>query len=162
MAAKLENCSKEEQQSVIRFSWTEGVLDAQIHHCMCAQNGDNALSHKVVYEWIEIFKNGLTNVTDAECSGHPTTATTAQNQEGPILETYLERGTTVTSATYCDILQEGLKPAVCSKRKQTVRGCPIVARQCLSPYCGLHIGNLQEIEVGSRGTSSSQSRFSAI
>jgi hypothetical protein len=49
---------------------------------MCAQYGDNALSHRFVYEWIEMFKNGRTSVTDAECSGHPTTATIAQNEEG--------------------------------------------------------------------------------
>jgi hypothetical protein len=34
------------------------------------------------------------------------------DSQGPILETYLERGTTVTSATYCDMLREGLKPAI--------------------------------------------------
>jgi hypothetical protein len=48
---------------------------------MCAQYGDNARSHRIVYEWIEMFKNGRTSVTDAECFGHPTTATTAQNEE---------------------------------------------------------------------------------
>jgi hypothetical protein len=48
---------------------------------MCAQYGDNALSHKVVYEWIEIFKNGHMNVTDAEHSSHPTAATAALNEE---------------------------------------------------------------------------------
>jgi len=37
--------------------------------------------------------------------------------QGPILETYQERGTTVTSATYCDILQRELKPAIRSKRR---------------------------------------------
>jgi histone-lysine N-methyltransferase SETMAR len=37
--------------------------------------------------------------------------------KGPILETCLERGTTITSATYCDMLQGGLKPAICSKRR---------------------------------------------
>jgi hypothetical protein len=34
-----------------------------------------------VYEWIEMFKKGRTSVTDAERLGHPTTATTAQNEE---------------------------------------------------------------------------------
>jgi hypothetical protein len=29
----------------------------------------------------------------------------------------MERGTTVTSATYCDMLQGGLKPAIHSKRR---------------------------------------------
>jgi hypothetical protein len=28
-----------------------------------------------------MFKNGCRSVTDAECSGHPTTTTTAQNEE---------------------------------------------------------------------------------
>jgi hypothetical protein len=40
------------------------------------------------------------------------------DSQGPILETYLECGTTVTSATHCDILQRGLKPAICSKRRE--------------------------------------------
>jgi hypothetical protein len=31
MAVKLENCIKEEQQSVIRFLWAEGVPGGQIH-----------------------------------------------------------------------------------------------------------------------------------
>jgi transposase len=34
-----------------------------------------------VYEWIEMFKNGRTSVLGAERSGHPTTDTTAQNEE---------------------------------------------------------------------------------
>jgi hypothetical protein len=81
IAAKLENCAKEEQQSVKRFLWAEGVPGGQIHQCMCAQYGDSALSHRIVYEWIEMFKNDYTSVTDAECLGHPTTATSAQNEE---------------------------------------------------------------------------------
>jgi hypothetical protein len=44
MAAKLENCTKEEQRSVIRFLWAEGVPGGQIHQRTCAQYGDNALS----------------------------------------------------------------------------------------------------------------------
>ena len=40
IAAKLINCTKEEQRSVIRFLWAEGVPRAQIHHRMCAQYED--------------------------------------------------------------------------------------------------------------------------
>jgi hypothetical protein len=65
---------------VICFLWAEGVPGGRIHQCMCAQYGYNALSHRVVYEQTEIFKNGHTSVTDAERSGHQTTATTAQNE----------------------------------------------------------------------------------
>ena len=81
MAVKLINCTKEEQRSVIRFLWEEGVLGAQIHLRMCAQYGDKVLSHRIVYEWIEMFENGCTSVTDAECSGRPATATTTRNEE---------------------------------------------------------------------------------
>jgi hypothetical protein len=38
------------------------------------------------------------------------------DSQGPILETYQKHGTTVTSATYCDMLHRELKPAICSKR----------------------------------------------
>jgi hypothetical protein len=58
MAAKLENCTKEEQRSVIGFLWAEGVPGRQIQQCMCAQYGDNALPCRVVYEWIEMLENG--------------------------------------------------------------------------------------------------------
>jgi histone-lysine N-methyltransferase SETMAR len=37
------------------------------------------------------------------------------DSQGPIPETYLEHGTPVKSATYCDMLQGGLKPAIRSK-----------------------------------------------
>jgi len=42
------------------------------------------------------------------------------DSQGPILETYQERGTAVTSATYCDILQGDLKRTICSKRRGKV------------------------------------------
>jgi len=57
------------------------------------------------------------------------------DSQGPILETYQECGTTVTSAMYCDMLQRELKPAIRSKRRgklskeilllhdNAVRGC---------------------------------------
>ena len=40
IAAELINCTKEEQRSVIRFLWAEGVPGAQIHLRMCAQYED--------------------------------------------------------------------------------------------------------------------------
>ena len=81
MAVKLINCTKEEQRSVIRFLWEEGVPGAQIHLRMCTQYGDKVLSRRIVYEWIEMFENGRKSVTDAERSGGPATATTTRNEE---------------------------------------------------------------------------------
>ena len=57
------------------------MLGAQIHLRMCAQYGDKFLSRRIVYEWIEMFQNGHTSVTDAERSGHLATATTTRNEE---------------------------------------------------------------------------------
>ena len=77
MSACLSVCTKEEQRSVIRFLWAEGVKGAEIHTHLCTQYGDNALPRRsVVYEWIEMFKNGRTSVMDAEHSGRPSTSTT--------------------------------------------------------------------------------------
>jgi len=81
MAAKLINCTKEEQRSVIRFLWAERVPGAKIHLHMCAQYGDKVLSRRIVYEWSEMFENGRTSVTDAERYGHPATTTTTRNED---------------------------------------------------------------------------------
>ena len=81
MAAKLINCTKEEQHSVIRFLWAEGVPGVQIHLRMCAQYGDKVLSRRIFYEWIEMLENGCTNVMDAERSGCPATVMTTRNEE---------------------------------------------------------------------------------
>jgi hypothetical protein len=40
-------------------------MDKFISACMLSME-DNALSRRVVYEWIEMFKNGCTSVTDAD------------------------------------------------------------------------------------------------
>jgi hypothetical protein len=49
--------------------------------------------------------------------------TISWNSEGPILDTYLERRTTVKSATYCNMLQGGLKPAIhCKTRGRPSEG----------------------------------------
>ena len=77
MSALLSVCTKEEQRSVIRFLWAEGVKGAEIHARLCTQYGDNALSRRSVYEWIEMFKNGRTSVMDAERS----TSTTDEKLE---------------------------------------------------------------------------------
>jgi hypothetical protein len=50
VAAKLDNCTKGDQRSVICFLWAEGVTGGQIHQSMCAQYGDSSLSRGVVYE----------------------------------------------------------------------------------------------------------------
>jgi hypothetical protein len=83
MSARLSVCTKEEQRSVIRFLWAEGVKGAEIHARLCTQYGDNALTRRSVYEWIEMFKNGRTSVMDAERSGRTSTSALS-----PLLESF--------------------------------------------------------------------------
>jgi hypothetical protein len=53
-------CTKEEQRAVIRFLWAEGVLGAEMHRRISVQYGNSVVSQRMVYEWIERFKNGRT------------------------------------------------------------------------------------------------------
>jgi hypothetical protein len=63
MLARLSVCTREEQRSVIRFLWAEGVKGAEIHARLCTQYGNNALPRRSsVYEWIEMFENGRTRI----------------------------------------------------------------------------------------------------
>ena len=81
MLARLSVCTREEQRSVIRFLWAEGVKGVEIHARLCTQFGNNALPRRSVYEWIEMFENGRTSVMDAERSGRPSTSTTDEKPE---------------------------------------------------------------------------------
>ena len=123
MDAPLAQCTREEQRAVIRFLWSEGSSGTKIHQRLLAQYGDNALSKTTVYEWIEKFKTGRTSVKHAEGAGRPSTSTSeekieqAQQMILAILEDFLEKGSTINSASYCDLLANRLKPAIRTKRR---------------------------------------------
>jgi len=59
------------------------------------------------------------------------------DSQGPILETYQERGTTVTSTMYCDILQRELKPTIRSKRRGKLSK-EILLLQNVRPHTAAH------------------------
>jgi len=125
MAAKLLNCTNVEQRSVIRFLWAEGVLGAQIHLHMCTQYGDKVLSHRIVYEWIEMFENGRKSVTDAGRFGRPATATTMRNEERTLELIHENRRITVEEVagrlnvsvgSACSLIHDSLKYSkVCTR-----------------------------------------------
>ena len=81
MAAPLSVRTKEEQRSVIRFLWSKGVSGAAFHQRRSAQYGNSILPQWNVYEWIEKFKNGRTNVTHDKGAGRPSTAITEDSIE---------------------------------------------------------------------------------
>jgi len=49
MVAPLSTCTMEEQRSVIRFLWSEGVKPCEIYRRMKVQYGDSCLSEGRVY-----------------------------------------------------------------------------------------------------------------
>jgi hypothetical protein len=81
MAGPLSVCTKEKQHAVIRFVSAEGVPGAEIHQRPSEQYGNSALPQRSVYEWIAMFKNGRTSVTNDERSGRPSTSATEENTE---------------------------------------------------------------------------------
>ena len=76
MAAPLAQCTSQEQCAVIRFLWSEGTSEAEVHRRLLAQYGNFALPKRTVYEWIERFKSGRTSVKHAEGARRPSTTTT--------------------------------------------------------------------------------------
>jgi len=60
------------------------------------------------------------------------------DSQGPILETCQERGTTVTSATYCDILKRELKPAIRSKRRGKLSKEILLLHNNARPHTAAH------------------------
>jgi hypothetical protein len=68
-AAPLSDCTIEEQRTVVRSLWAEGIKSAEIHRRMLAQYEAHTLHQRKIYEWIERFKEGRTIVTDESLPG---------------------------------------------------------------------------------------------
>lgn len=68
-----EICTIEEQSSVITFSWSGDVSDADIYGCSCVQHRKRVLSRTSVCEWIERFKEGRTGVSRDVGTGRQST-----------------------------------------------------------------------------------------
>jgi len=60
-----------EIRSVIRFLNARNVLPSEIHHQICQENGDNAMSDSMVRKWFRMFNEGRENVHDEARSGRP-------------------------------------------------------------------------------------------
>ena len=60
------------------------------------------------------------------------------DSQGSILENYQERGTTVTSAVYCDMLQRALKPAIRSKRRGKLSKEILLLHDNACPHTAAH------------------------
>jgi len=74
-------CTKEEQRAVIHCLWAEGVPGAKMHRRISVQYGNSVVSQRIVYEWIERFKNARTSIKHEEGTRRPSTSITDVNME---------------------------------------------------------------------------------
>lgn len=71
MASPLEDCTLEEQRSVIRFLVAEGVKPSEIFSRMLIQYGKSCMNRANFYKWVDRFKSGRTSVGDEPRCGRP-------------------------------------------------------------------------------------------
>jgi hypothetical protein len=64
MATVLDECSNEEQHSVVRFLWGKALNAKNIHKEMFPVYGGKCLSCKAVHNWVKKFSQGCSKVTD--------------------------------------------------------------------------------------------------
>jgi hypothetical protein len=119
MAAPLEACTREEQRAVIRFLGSEGEKAADIHRRMKRQYGDACVSLQQVYKWHRKFKSGVSTLMQLARS---------------LLEHYMPRGLTINSESYCDLLQNHLKPAIRSKRRDLLSSGVLLQHDNARPH----------------------------
>jgi transposase len=66
----------------VRFLRAEVVKSVEIHRRMLAQYGARTIHQRKIYECIERFTEGRTNVTDESRPGRPSTSRTDQHIQG--------------------------------------------------------------------------------
>jgi len=81
MNASISNPADCEVREVIRFLQAENVRPSEIHGRLVAGYGEHVMNAASVRKWCTIFRNGRTDVHDAERSGRPSVITEALKQK---------------------------------------------------------------------------------
>jgi transposase len=71
MVAVLEECATEEQCSVVRFLWIEGLNAKDIHTDVFPVYCGKCFSHKAVHNWVQKFSQGRLKLADDVRLGRP-------------------------------------------------------------------------------------------
>jgi hypothetical protein len=66
MSNVLEEYTREDQCSIVRFLWARGLNSKNIHTEISPVYGGKCLSRKAVHNWIDKFSQGRSKVTDDE------------------------------------------------------------------------------------------------
>ena len=81
MNAPISNPADCEVRGVIRFLQAENVRLSEIHPRLVAVYGEHVINAASVRKWCTMFRNGRTDVHDAERSGRPIVITDALKQK---------------------------------------------------------------------------------
>jgi len=81
MNAPISNPADCEVQGVIRLLQAENVIPSEIHQRLVAVYGEHVMNAASVRKWYTMFRNGRTDVRDAERSGRPSVITDALKQK---------------------------------------------------------------------------------
>ena len=81
MNAPISNPADCEVRAVFRFLQAENVRPSEIHRRLVTVYGEHVMNAASVRKWCTRFRNGRTDVHDAERSGRPSVITDALNRE---------------------------------------------------------------------------------
>ena len=81
MNAPISNPADCEVRGVTRFLQAENIRPSEIHRRLVAVYGENVMNVASVRKWCTMFRNGRTDVHDAERSGRPSVITDALKQK---------------------------------------------------------------------------------
>ena len=81
MNAPISNPADCEVRGVIRYLQAENVRPSEIHRRLVAVYGEHVMNAASVRKWCTMFRNGRTDVHDAERSGRPSVITCALKQK---------------------------------------------------------------------------------
>ena len=81
MNAPISNPADCDVRGVIRFLQAENVRPTEIHRRLVAVYGEHVMNVASVRKWCTMFRNGRTDVHDAERSGRPSVITDALKQK---------------------------------------------------------------------------------
>jgi len=81
MNAPISNPADYEVRGVIRFLQAENVRPSEIHRRLVAVYDEHVMNVASIRKWCTMFRNGRTDVHDAERSGRPSVITDAFKQK---------------------------------------------------------------------------------
>jgi len=118
MNAPISNPVDCKVRGVIRFLQAKNVRPSEIHRRLVAVYGENVMNAASVRKWCTVFRNGRTDVHDAERSGRPSVITDALKQKVNRESTFHNLAKCMNNVRRCLVqLCTKLSPNICNTAK---------------------------------------------